>query len=539
MNMISTFQKISSATILTALAVLLVFSPSTTYAQEGLSISVSPTIYDMTANPGQMWQSTVRIVNPNPFELTLSITPNNFVPKEEDGVPQFIPLVADDVVKDSLGEWITTEKEIKVGAEQTFELPFQIRVPEGASPGGHYAALLISTQPSTEGAANSQVQTSQVISALIFLRVTGDITENSTIRSFRSADYFLSKPETRFEVRVENKGNIHLQPQGEIKIYNMWGKERGTIPINQQTMLGNVLPQSVRKFSFGWSSEWAISDIGRYTAKVTLAYGKEERQFISANTAFWIIPWKILLTVALVIGLLVGIVTWAIKLYVRHVLSLAGLTPVEQVAPKVSEPKPAASPKAKLTAKAMTAPIGVSILDLRSKLQKSNGPWQEQLFVYIGFVKTYWKFFVGVLAALLLLVCITLFIYSAQTPERAYQVTDPVSGTVIATNSKEVAPDSNALGLPITLVNRTANDELLSKVESLALEAGFTIATSSKEEGASEEKTVIVYNPEFGSQAVLLSTILNNALLSAFTSTATSSEKIVVYVGNDAIKEGE
>ena len=520
--------------------ILGMFFPMSALAQGSIAFSVSPTIYDMTANPGQVWQSTVRIINPNPFELKLSVTPHNFIPKDEDGVPQFIPLGEPSPEKATLGEWIQTEKEITIAAEQTYELPFTIRVPEGATPGGHYAALLISTEPADSIEANGgQLQTAQVISSLIFLRVTGDINEQGSIRSFRSVSYFLSKPETRFEVRIENRGNIHLQPQGEIKIYNMWGKERGTIPINQQTMLGNVLPQSVRKFSFEWSSEWSISDIGRYTAEATFAYGKEERQFMSANTAFWIIPWKILLVVFLVLGSLIAVITWAIKLYIRRVLALAGVAPQQN---PIVTAEPVKEPKAKVTkttikAKDFTAPIGVSILDLRSKLQKSEGTWLGKAYVYAAFVKVYWKFFAGAAAITVLIALLVWFFAGALTPERSYEVVDPISGSVIASSETENAALPTGLGLPITLVNRTNDDALLRSVADRVVATGFTIAATSSESGAPEERTVIVYNPEVSEQAVLLSKTLNNALLSSYTMTSTSTEKIVVYVGSDALPQ--
>ncbi len=517
-----------------------VLVPNFAMAQEGLSFSVSPTIYDMTANRGQMWQSTVRIINPNPYDLTLSVTPNNFIPKDEDGIPQFLPLTSPTLQKETFAEWIQIEQEVTIKAEQTLELPFIIKVPDGATPGGHYAALMISTKPA-QPQGNGQVQTSQVISALVFLRVTGDITEQAIIRSFRSADYFLSKPETRFDIRIENKGNIHMQPQGEIKIYNMWGKERGTIPINQQTMLGNVLPQSVRKFSFDWSSDWSISDIGRYTAEVTLAYGKEERQFLSSDTAFWIIPWKIILALFLVVGGLIAVVTWAIKLYVRRVLTLAGVHPAQaQLAAKdvVSKPTRTKRAKAVIHAKDIAAPIEVSILDLRSKLKSAKGPWTETLAVYVQFVRTYWKFFAGMGAAVLLVVLVIWFAHGALLEERAYEITDPTSGEVIS-NSEESSILQDGMGTQVTLVNRTDDLELIQQVADTVSRAGFIVATTSSESGAPEEKTVIVYNPDVSKQAALLSRTLNNALLSSFTTAATSTEKLVVYVGKDALSDSK
>ena len=534
--MIMTYIFLKNNFIIRALSFAMIFLPSLAMAQGGLSFSVSPTIYDMTANPGQVWQSTVRIINPNPYDLTLSVTPNNFIPKDEDGVPQFVPLLEPTETKETFAEWIQIEPEITIKAEQTLELPFLIKVPEEAVPGGHYAALMISTKPA-KPQSNGQVQTSQVISALVFLRVTGDITEQATIRSFRSANYFLSKPEARFDIRVENKGNIHLQPQGEIKIYNMWGKERGVIPINQQTMLGNVLPKSVRKFSFNWSSEWSISDIGRYTAKVTLAYGKEERQFLSSDTAFWIIPWKILLTLMLTIGGLIAFVTWAIKLYVKRVLALAGVHPVqtnkEDAAPVVTKEKNKRAEKT-IHAKDITAPIEVSILDLRSKLRSTEGPWTERLIIYVQFIRLHWKFFAGVGATVLLIVFASMFVRGALLEDRAYEVTDPVTGEVIS-GSEKITTIQDGLGTQVVLVNRTKDAAVMQQVIQRVMQAGFIVSATSSESGAPDEKTVIVYNPDVVQQAELLSRVLQNALLSSYTSTATSSEKLVVYVGKDLV----
>ncbi len=509
--------------------------PSLAWAQSSVSFSVSPTIFDMTANPGQTWQSTLRIINPNSFPLTLYIERNHFIPKEEDGVPQFIPLGQSQDDDPKLADWMEVPTELTIEAEQMVELPIKISIPADTAPGGHYAALMISTRPNG-AAGTSIVQTSQIISALVFLRVTGDISESSTIRSFRTADYFLSKPETTFEIRVENRGNVHVQPQGEIKIYNMWGQERGIIPVNQRTLLGNVLPNSVRKFSFAWTSKWSVSDIGRYTAVATLAYGVDSRQFMSADTAFWIIPWKIILMLIAVLGSLIYIITWAIKLYVRHVLALAGVTAADLSVSNTATLPRDKKGKIQLKARDVAAPIGISILDLRSRLKRTHGPWTDKLQIYYGFLKTYWKFFTGVGAILVLGWLIVWFVTDALSPSRDYEVTDPSTGTVVSSSAEanQVVLE-DALGLPIKLVGRTKEIDVITKVADKAVSVGFTIATTTSEIGVGEEKTVIVYDPEVSEQALLLSRTLNNALLSAFTTIATSTEKIIVYVGKDAV----
>lgn len=514
-------------------SVFLLLAPFTLLAQDSISFSVSPTIFDMTANPGQQWQSTVRVINANPFELVIYIDVVNFVPKGEAGVPRFVLIGETNTEQPTLAQWITTEKKFTIPAEQTIEIPLKIQVPTDASPGGHYAAVLVSTKPNDGGSGDNNVKTAQVISSLLFLRVTGDISENSAIRSFRTADYILSRPETDFEIRIENKGNVHVQPQGEIKIYNMWGQERGVVPINQQTLFGNVLPNSVRKYSFSWSSEWSVTDIGRYTAVATMAYGVDTRQFMTADTAFWVIPWKILLIFFAVIGGFIAFVSWAIRLYVRKMLMLAGVAPVDTLQATTINKTPART-------KHVTAPLEAGILDLRTRL-KNTGSFTAVFETLSLFVRAYWKFFVAVIVILVFISLTIWFFKGAFAPSRDYEVIIEGEGQSVTVESGQdpyapiVSASDIGKGTSVTLFNRSGNDEAVTNVSDVLTKAGFTIATSSVPDEAVEEKTVVVYNPASAEKAIAVSELLDNALLSAFTSNASSSSDIVVYIGTQAI----
>lgn len=59
------------------------------------------------------------------------------------------------------------------------------------------------------------------------MRVEGDVQEDGGIREFRAIDSFLDTPDVTFSLRFENKGNVHLQPRGNIVITNMWGQREG------------------------------------------------------------------------------------------------------------------------------------------------------------------------------------------------------------------------------------------------------------------------------------------------------------------------
>lgn len=548
--MISIFQRLNK---LLLLAVVLL-APLPALAQEAISYTISPAIFDMTANPGQIFSSTLRIINTNPYELHVYVERNNFLPKGEEGVPEFIAPDETDAVKNTFAEWINTERELIIAPEQTIELPFQIILPPDAAPGGHFAALMISTRPPEDPGKQSKVKTAQTISALLFMRVTGDINENSSVRSFRTSSYFLSKPEATFELRIENKGNVHVQPQGEIKIFNMWGKERGKIPVNQYTLFGNVLPNSVRKFAFTWSSEWSITDIGRYTAVATLAYGVDTRQTMYADTAFWIIPWKFLLTIILVVGGFIALMTWAIKAYVKRVLLLAGVRPgaVPVTAPTEPDPIPVTGKRTKSAAlkkgstvkektKRAAAPLEAGILDLRGRLQNKR-TLKERVVVLGTFVRQYWKFFAVALTAIIFLVLVILFFKGAFQPTRDFDVTIKSQGQNIklgnapTLDAPGTAPVSEAASstatTSVSLVNRSGNDALLDEVRQTLAESEISIASTSTDVASVEEKTVIVYPPSAAPQALRLSQLLGNALLSAY-SDGSAGQGIVIYIGED------
>ena len=510
---------------------LVLFAPTLVLAQSSLSFSVSPTIFDMTGDPGQTWQSNVRVINANPYDLTVYTNVVNFRPKEESGVPQFLYDSSNLESPANFASWVTVPQEIQIPPERTVELPIQISVPEDASPGGHYAAILIGTRPPETDADAPQVETSQIISTLMFMRVSGEIDERASIRSFRTTDYIVNRPETTFELRIENKGNVYLQPRGEIVIHNMWGQERGRIPVNQQTLFGNVLSNSVRKFSFDWKGEWSPAEIGRYTAEVTLAYGADKKQFMSFDTAFWVFPWKLVLVVLIILVAFFKLFTWAIKSYVNRMLALSGVSGELGVQAIPIEKK-----------MSVTAPLEAGMLDLRERLSTTTS-FLERFKVFSPFIKQYWKFFVVILGAIVFIALVIMYFVAVLQPSREYEVTTE-SGEVVNREQIEAEPEpiedmavSTELGEPvITVVNRTNDAPHANYVAELLEADGISISEVVNDNGPLENRTVIVFSPSVTEKALLLSARLNNAPLSALPEIEINeTPEITIYLGTDSL----
>ncbi len=516
------------------LALVSCLTVPTVFAQGSLSLSVSPTIFEMTANPGQEWNSTLRVVNTNPFPLTVYATVVNFKPLGEDGASEFIPPDLSDDARSSLAEWITVPSgEITIPPEETFTIPVTINPPTDAPPGGHYAAILVGTRP-PDNANGTSVETSQFVSSLVFLRVAGAINESGSIRSFRTTHAVYEKPSVEFALRFENTGNVHLRPEGEIRIYNMWGQERGYIPVNQKTLFGKVLSESTRTFTFNWTGEWSPADIGRYTAVATLAYGDDGRQFASSEVAFWLIPWRVLLIILLVLAAMIYGVSWSIKLYIRRMLSLAGLaeTPLREQLRSSRRPRRTVS---------VMAPIEAGILDLRSRL-KPGSSLRDTVATTWSLIVSYRLFLLGVAIIGLSIAAVTWFVSSATDTERAYEVTVDRLDADVTLNSEQQAFDELVQELgdvgaqrnvpALTVVNRSGVTGAAAQVAFNLTELGYAVAAVETELDNEADRTVVVFDPTYDTAALDLSVVLGTALLSSYEA-ASTDPLIVIYVGKD------
>jgi hypothetical protein len=133
---------------------------------------------------------------------------------------------------------------------------------------------------------------------------------------------FTSNKNLQGVVRVRNSGNVQEQPFGRI-VLKKGDKVLGSYEINNTDPRGNVLPDSIRKFSVDLKN---VGSFGKYTLQGNFGYGSSG-QLLSASTSFYIVPvWMIiivLLLLALVLFLIFGLPK-AVRRYNQNILRRAG-----------------------------------------------------------------------------------------------------------------------------------------------------------------------------------------------------------------------
>lgn len=434
--------RIASRSLFVLLFVGALFSipASLSYAETGdLTVSVTPPLFQLAIGPGEFWASTLKIVNTNEYDVYYYATVVNFESSGEGGVASFSPVIEEfddpELNAATLANWIRITKEpIFVPRGQSVEVPFEVKIPENASPGGHYAAILIGTKPPEFEGGGPTIGISSYVSSLMFVKIKGDVIEKARIREFVSEKTLYDRPEANFLLRFENLGTVHLRPQGVITIYNMWGKERGKVEINQKTNFGNVLPGTIRKFTFSWAGEFSPLDIGPYRAVVGLQYGDQVKQNVSATTYFWVVPIVPVAVTLFVFTIMVASATYLIRRYVRRVLELEATRRGVARDAQFEEPK--------VTLSSLTLPLREGVVDLKAvrfggvisspqdeaslEDRKSTEPQVNHMSVLEFYIK-YQLFFVFLVFAITGGILTVWYFGETLIPARTFEITNVVA----------------------------------------------------------------------------------------------------------------
>lgn len=316
------FRVVLSVVIAVGVAVTGTLGTQQSFAQnntEGNGIRVSPVRTDVTMNPGESRSITLTIQNITGASSEFQAVINDFVPKGEAGQPALI-LEADKYAPShSLKRFIAKIPNVSVNKGEYKEVKAVITVPKDAAAGGYYGAVRFVT---ANDALNKNVTLSASVASIILVRVNGDIVENMALesldvrnseRSNSASSFFTSNKNLYVVARFKNMGSSHEQPFGKV-VLKKGDKVLQTTEINNTEVKGNVLPDSVRRFSVKLNK---VGSWGKYTVEGNFGYGSTG-QLISGKTSFFVFPLALIIAILVVVTAVVIAIVWlprAIKLY--------------------------------------------------------------------------------------------------------------------------------------------------------------------------------------------------------------------------------
>lgn len=320
---------------------LLLMPEPTGAAGKPLNLVTSPLPINLTTEPGKTVTTEIRIKQGGPDTERLKVSLMKFAAYGEDGMPRLM----DRGPGDSYFDWVKFDRPVfDAPANEWQTINMTINVPKSAAFGYYYAAVFTRVGDDVKkGEGVSSLAGGTAVLVLLDAHVP-NAKRDVSLASFKLPHRVLEFLPAEFDVKFENTGNVHVIPHGNIFI--MQGKkEVATLSLNEAQ--GNILPGSKRSYLVDWKDgfphyEPKLEDgktvrdkngkparhlvwsngpdvksvtphlrFGKYTAKMFAVYDDGNRDVpIEATIDFWVIPWRFLLVLLLVVAL-VGVGVYA------------------------------------------------------------------------------------------------------------------------------------------------------------------------------------------------------------------------------------
>jgi hypothetical protein len=282
----------------------------------GEALEIAPPVIYLSVNPGQTIKTQIFLRDISSGPLVVGGQANDFTAAGEDGTPKILLDNADNNNPYSMKTWVVAPATLNLVPKEVKTMDITINVPKDAAPGGHYGIIRFTATPPSLKSSGVSLSTS--LGALMLLTVNGPVSEKLSVTEFsvnhsgKTGSVFQSGP-LNFVQRIKNEGNIHEQPAGQVVITDMFGRRVATVNMNLPPR--NILPASTRKFQEPLDKA-VIGNrklFGRYSAKLTVTYGKDKRT-VTSSLVFWVIPYRVIAVI--VVLLIAGF--FALRLAIRR-----------------------------------------------------------------------------------------------------------------------------------------------------------------------------------------------------------------------------
>lgn len=310
-----------------------------------LDVTVSPIFFDFNIKPGEVVTDKIRLRNntDRPLELTVAI--EKIGPDDSGIVSIHEPTAADEYLN-----WLKIDQtQIIVPAREWYDVPFTLTIPTEAAFGYYYSVAF--RQEAIIAGPNNTNKISGAAAVPILLNVNKDgAIAQSQIVEFETKHFINEYLPVDFEVKVNNSGNVHLRPHGNIFISGQGTKDLAILDVNSN--LSALLPNAIRNYQASWNDGFLVWEtvmdgedpkldkngnpqkalkihwdklthfrFGPYTANLLLVYDDGQRDvLVEAQTSFWVIPYT-LIAICLVGLLVIGFsIRFMLKYYIRREL---------------------------------------------------------------------------------------------------------------------------------------------------------------------------------------------------------------------------
>lgn len=207
------------------------------------SITLSPVSTRFQINAGAVREDELTIVNDGVTDYNLIVYARPFSVANETYDPDFVQATAN---ADAY-QWVQfSQVNWHVKAGETVKIPYTVRVPAAAAPGGHYGVIFVETQPVQTTGGTSVIRKKRV-GSLMYITVNGTyMTGGQSLGSNIPPVQF--RAPLSASMTIENTGNADFETQTTYRISDLFGNVKYE---NQKQYI--LLPASIRKLNLEWA----------------------------------------------------------------------------------------------------------------------------------------------------------------------------------------------------------------------------------------------------------------------------------------------
>ncbi|MBU0648194.1 DUF916 domain-containing protein [Patescibacteria group bacterium] len=281
----------------------LLLMPANVLAAEDGQMAIYPQNWDGSNELTKHWfiynlangathQDTVVIENMGDSDLSVKIYAVDALTTTEGA----FALENEEEEKNDVGAWVNVEgSELDLGPREKGTVNFSITIPEDASPGEHMGGIVVENKKIKEG---ELLNLKTRVGVRMIETVPGEIVKKVNIGDINVEGFFASIwslfYDYHFDYKLINEGNVQISPKSEVSLDSNWF---GNVASATKEVNGSIFPQK------DVAQQLDIDEtlyFGPYTLTIT-ASAQEDMVPVQKSHTFWVLPWKILLAMAVVL----------------------------------------------------------------------------------------------------------------------------------------------------------------------------------------------------------------------------------------------
>ncbi|MBR3132452.1 DUF916 domain-containing protein [Candidatus Saccharibacteria bacterium] len=275
---------------------------------ENNTFTVTPMNQTISLTPGEKYEGSITVINPSDSteDFNYKVTT---APYGVSGSDYEADLVTE-TSRTQLKEWITIDEPTgTIAPNSKKKITFTISVPEDASGGGQYAAILVGSNNEDETSNGVAIQNVFEMASLVYATVSGDAVHDGEIVN-NEVPGFVAVPPVTLSAMIKNSGNVHERATFVIKVTNFFTGEV-ILPTdeNEGVYTEVIMPETERTITRDVGN---LPVLGVVRVNQTIYYNgvmsEEEKEVIICPIWF----------ILLVLITLVAIITTIVRIILKH-----------------------------------------------------------------------------------------------------------------------------------------------------------------------------------------------------------------------------